>query len=505
MIIHGNEVKQKMLQGISIVADTVKPTLGPQAKTVILEGHPPVIINDGVTITKYISHEDPYVRMGIQLVQNLAAKAQDSSGDGTTTACILAQALCENIIKHDTDDVHSLRRSLEDARNIVLNGISDQAIQVDDESIEQVATIAANNDPTMGELIAEVLGVVGRDGVVTVEEGHSLETVYEIKEGLEIDEGYFSHLMGEEGSGIAELQNPLVLCTNRTLTYFKELYPVLELAASKGRPLLIFCKNIQGTALSNILMNIMQGRIECCVVKAPNFGDAQLDELTDITSLLGGKVFTDESDDDISTATLKELGGCEKAIITGHTTTLIGGEEDASEKIAELRTRFDELEGNYERARIKKRLSRLQGGVAVIRVGAGSSIEMRETKERLDDALNATKAALQEGIVLGGGKTLFALKQNLSDELIGHKIVKEALEAPLVALLSNGNKALTFDMRSHLENEASGYDAVTGEMCDLTEKGIFDPAKVTRSSFSAAMSIASLFLSTEVAVLRPEE
>ena len=503
MIIKGTEVKERLLQGINLVADTVKPTLGPQARTVILQGNPPVIINDGVTITKYISHADPYVQMGIQLVQNLASKAQDNTGDGTTTACILAQALCQGLADSNVIDVHSMKKELESGRNAVLNYIGEMTQEVNDNDILDIATIAANNDKELGELITEVLDIVGRDGVITVEEGNALETTFEVKEGLEIDEGYFSHLMAGD-TGIAELKNPLVLATNHTLTNFHDMMPVLEMASAKGRPLLILCKNIQGTALSNTLMNIIQGRISCCIVKSPNFGDAQLDELDDITSLLGGRTITDENEDEINMVKFDELGQCEKVIITKNTTTFIGGKGNVKDKVSKLKKMFEETDTNFDKARLKKRISRLSGGVAAIRVGAGSSIEMRETKERLDDALNATKAALQEGIVLGGGKTLYEARNVLHEEVLGENIIKDALLAPLTALLANNNHTLTFELSNSIKAENIGYNALTGEVCNLKVAGIIDPSKVTRSSFSVAMSIAMLFLTTDVAVMLPE-
>ena len=510
MIIKGKEVKEKILQGIDLVADTVKPTLGPQAKTVILQGNPPVIINDGVTITKYISHEDPYVHMGVQLVQNLAGKAQDNTGDGTTTACILAQALCQNINNSVYKDLAILKKELEDARNIILNYLDDQSEDVDDESIVNVATIAANNDGDMGELIADVLQAIGRDGIITVEEGHSLETTHEIKDGFEIEEGYYSHLMANDEGGKCILKNPLVVCTNHNIKQFQTIYPLLELSHANNRPLVIVCRDIQGSALSNLLMNIMQKTVECCVVKAPNFGDAQLDELDDITSLLGGKVFTDENNDDLTTALIENLGTCEKVIATKHGTTFVGSGDNSKgveEKINRLKENIEEADSNYDKARLKKRLAKLSGGVAVIRVGAGSSIEMRETKERLDDALNATKAALQEGIVVGGGLALMNARGELNNEVscIGHSIVFDALSAPIGCLIENsGLEKPTAKIYRKLVG-VNGFNALTGVMTNLKRDGVMDPTLVVKSSFAVAMSIAMLFLSTDVAVLLPEE
>ena len=510
MIITGKEVKEKILQGINLVADTVKPTLGPQAKTVILQGNPPVIINDGVTITKYISHEDPYVQMGVQLVQNLAGKAQDNTGDGTTTACILAQALCQKIADSDIADLAVLRKELEDAKNIILENITSASEEVDDKSIVNVATIAANNDGELGSLIAEVLQTIGRDGIISVEEGHSLKTTYEIKDGFEIEEGYFSHLMANDDGGKCILKNPLVVCTNHNIKQFQTIYPLLELSHANNRPLVIVCKDIQGSALSNLLMNIMQKTIECCVVKAPNFGDAQLDELDDITSLLGGKVFTDENNDDLSTALIENLGTREKFIATKFSATFIGGGENngiVEDKIERLKENLKDAESNYDEARLKKRLAKLNGGVAVIRVGAGSSIEMRETKERLDDALNATRAALQEGIVVGGGMGLLNARNELDYEVsnVGHSIVFESLSAPIECLIENSGLDKTSKKMFKKLTGVYGFNALTGTLSNLKRDGVMDPTLVVKSSFSVAMSIAMLFLSTDVAVLLPEE
>ena len=503
MIIKGKEVKEKMIQGINLVADTVKPTLGPQAKTVILQGNPPVIINDGVTITKYISHEDPYV----QLVQNLAGKAQDNTGDGTTTACILAQALCQKIVESEYLDLALLKKELEEARDIILKYLGDSSEEVDDESIINVATIAANNDGDMGELIADVLQTIGRDGIITVEEGPSLDTTYEIKDGFEIEEGYYSHLMANDEGGKCILKNPLIVCTNHNIKQFQTIHPLLELSHANNRPLVIVCRDIQGSALSNLLMNIMQKTIDCCVVKAPNFGDAQLDELNDITSLLGGKVFTDENHDDLSFALIEDLGTCDSVIVTKYNTTFIGsdGGNNVEEKIKRLKDNIEDAESNYDKARLKKRLAKLSGGVAVIRVGAGSSIEMRETKERLDDALNATKAALQEGIVVGGGLSLMNARSRLDRSLKGHSIVYDALSAPIGCLIENsGLEKPTVKTYKKLVG-VNGFNALTGMMTNLKRDGVMDPTLVVKSSFAVAMSIAMLFLSTDVAVLLPEE
>ena len=476
MIIHGKEVKEKLLQGINLVADTVLPTLGPQAKTVILQGNPPIIINDGVTITKYVSHEDPYVQMGIQMVQNLASKAQDSSGDGTTTACIIA------------------------AQGIILESLEKSACDIGDADIVSVATIAANNDEELGNLIHLALEEVGRDGIITVEEANSHKTNLVVRKGLEINEGYLSHLMANGEDGKVQFNNPLIFTSNLALKNFSEILPMLEYSATQKRPLVLFVKGMDGSALNNIIMNVLQKTIEVAVVTAPNFGDAQLDELGDIVSIVGGRLYTDESKDDPELMTSSEYGECDKIIITKETTTIIGG-KSADDRINTLKSVFETLDDEFDKKRVKKRISRLSGGIATIQIGASSSIEMREKKERLDDALNATKAALAEGIVVGGGLGLLNARNNLSIEKTGHSIVYNALSEPALALLVNGGKS---GLAYNMEDPHYGYNALTEKYQDLFEAGVIDPVKVTKSSFNAAISIASLFLTTEVAVLLEE-
>jgi len=507
MILNGEEVKQKLLQGINLVADTVKPTLGPQAKTVILQGNPPIVINDGVTITKYISHDDPYVQMGVQLVQNLASKAQEGSGDGTTTACILAQAFCNELMSNEeqmtTHDFNLLMDSLREQTINFLDGIS---MTVDDSDILNVATIAANNDASLGYLIQEAFNTVGRDGVITVEESNDYQTQLILREGMEIQEGYLSHLMCNTESGKVEFNNPVVFMSNMGLRHFKDIMPLLEYSASQSRPLLIMCKGMDGSALNNLIMNLINKTVECAVVMAPNFGDAQIDELSDIQSLIGGKVFVEESKDDSKLFTETDLGTCSKVIITKETTTFIGGEGKTEDRIKALKEQALDLKG-HDLARIKSRVARLKGGIATIKVGASSSIEMREKKERLDDALHATKAALEEGIVVGGGVPFIRLAYAIeAPEWFRKSVVK-----PYRVLMDNANyteqtRVVGFEIEKTIDgtNPNWGFNAVSCQHEDLFKAGVFDPVKVSKNSFLAALSIAQLFYSTDVAVLVEE-
>ncbi len=506
------EVKRKLLEGINLVANTVKPTLGPQAKTVILQGNPPIIINDGVTITKYISHEDPYIQMGVQLVQNLASKAQDNSGDGTTTACILAQAFCNNLVEFGEDkSIHDFNVLVSELRDKMINHLDEHVIEVDNDDILNVATIAANNDRHLGSLIKGAIDEVGRDGIITVEESNNYNTEIEIRKGMEINEGYLSHLMCNTENGRVEFDNPLVFMSNVSIRKFSDIMPLLEFSSANNRPLVIFCKGFDGSAMNNLVMNLLQKTIQCAVVLSPNFGDEQINELGDMACALGGRVFVEESKDDPKVFTLLDLGTCKKVSITKESTTFIGTNEEKQHevlsRIETLKKQAKDVKG-HESSRIKSRIAKLSGGVATIRIGASSSIEMRETKERLDDALHATKAALEEGIVVGGG-TLYA---SLSKDETLPKWFRSSLIRPMLTLVENsGDIKFIGEVGSvsSLENiinvsSGMGYNALTNKIENLEEAGVFDPYKVVKNSFLAALSIASLFYSTDVAVLLPE-
>jgi chaperonin GroEL len=500
MIIQGNEVKEKLLEGINLVANTVKPTLGPQAKTVILQGNPPIIVNDGVTITRYISHDNPYVQMGVQMVQNLASKAQEGSGDGTTTACILAQAFCNNMSLSENVSIHKFNNDMEFLKDEMIMFLDELSTIIEDTEILNVATIAANNDSNLGHLIQEALIKVGRDGIVTVEESNDYQTQLILREGMEIPEGYLSHLMCNTDSGKVEFNNPLVFMSNIPFRNFKDIIPLLEYSSSQSQPLVIICKGMESSAMNNLVMNLINKTVECAVILAPNFGDAQIDELGDIQSMLGGTVFNNESKDDSKIFVAGDLGTCSKVIITKEKTTFVGGEGNTTDKITSLRETVKDMKG-HEANRIKARIARLKGGVATIRVGASSSIEMRERKERLDDALNATKAALEEGIVVGGGNAYLRFAK-LHEGKIPDWFSK-SLFSPTETLLENSGSILKVSMSWDIEGNM-GYNALTNEYENLEEAGVFDPVKVTKNSFLAAMSIASLFYSTDVAVLVEE-
>tara|TARA_R110002020_G_scaffold20957_5_gene70900 strand:- start:2319 stop:3830 length:1512 start_codon:yes stop_codon:yes gene_type:complete len=503
LILHGEEARKKILEGINLVANTVKPTLGPQARTAILQGNPPVVINDGVTISKYVSSTDPYVQMGVQLVQNLASKAQSKAGDGTTTACVLAQALCNNMSEEALQNITRTRGLLTASRDSILNNLDKLSKPVEDEDIGKIATIASNNDETLGKIIAEVFEAVGRNGVISVEESHGLHTEYEIREGLELDKGFLTHLFANQDNGDCLLEKPLVFVTNKVIRKFQDILPACEYAAKEGRPLFLICRDLQNLALQNVLANVIQGRLNIGVIQAPNYGDSQLDELKDITAVIGGRVYSDEADDDLRIVNEESFGSCDRVVIDQLKTTIVGGEGgNVEERIETLRTLYELGSNDWVKESISNRISKLKGGVAVIKVGAGSAVEMRETKERLDDALNATKAALDGGYIVGGGLSIIKATKDLSDP----NWIKATMFAPLKTLLENSSVDVdeVFGDMIHEIQQDIGFNAQNGKKENLLDAGIIDPTNVTKSSLSAAFSIALMFLTTEVAVLIEE-
>ena len=494
MILYGKEARDKLMEGINLVAKTVKPTLGPQARTVVLQNNPPIIINDGVTIAKHIHSDDPFIEMGVKLIQEVASQAQDTAGDGTTTASILAESLCReglNLVEEGQNPV-TLKRIFDEEITLICNQLQEMSLPVTDKNIEKVATIAANNDEELGNLIKEVLEKVGKDGVITVEPANSIETSYDIIEGLELDRGMISNLMvNNEEKGDCVLNNPLVLMTNSEIKNFQDILPILEIAVANKKPLLIMCGVMEGNAITNLLVNIVNKSIECVVIKAPNFGDESIQEMTDISSLIGGTVFDETIDDDFTNATFDDLGQCNKVIVNKIKTTIMAEGNKPTERIEMLRSQLNNAPNSWVKDRIQTRIGKLAGGVAVIKVGGATEIEMKERTERLDDALNATKAAIQDGIVVGGGLALYNARS-----ILPNGIIKKTLAYPIKQIADNAGHILIEDNL----NYNIGYNALTGEYEDLYDAGILDPVKVTLSSLRAAGSIAGLVLTTEALV-----
>jgi len=499
MILHGNEAREKLLEGIDLVANTVAPTLGPQARTVVLQNEPPIIINDGVTIAKHIHSDDQFAEIGVNLIQEVASQAQDTAGDGTTTASILAQKLCRVGLElvNNGDNPVALKKKFDKDIESVANVLKEYAQPVTNDNIREVATIAANNDEELGNLISDVLDEVGNDGVITVESANSIETSYNIIEGMEISRGYISHLMAnDEESGTCVLHNPLILMTETEIKNFQDILPALEIAVSNKRPILIMCDSMEGSALVNILMNISNRSIEACVIKSPNFGDERIEELMDITSVVGGNIINTGLDGDLSKVTFDDLGQCEKIIIDKMKTTIIGGVLDPADRISTIKSQIDNAPNDWVGDKLWARLGKLANGVAVIKVGGATEIEMKERTERLDDALNATRAAIQEGIVVGGGLALWNART-----VLGEGVVYDALSEPIMQIAKNSGHVLD---ESRL-NLTEGYNAMNGEYEDLVTAGVLDPVKVTLSSLRAAGSIAGLVLTTEALVGRHED
>ena len=513
--------RQALLRGINKVADTVKITLGPQGRNVILDkSSNPTITNDGVNIEKEIELKDKFENMGAKLVKEVASKTQDSAGDGTTTATLLIQAIVTEGFKNITSGSNAIeiKKGIEKSVAEVVRYIKEKSVNVDDkEKISQVATISANNDEEIGRLIAEAMEKVGKDGIITVEEAKSIETSLEVVEGMQFERGFISPYMATDHEKMTcELENPYVLITDKKIENMKQLVPALEKVANEGRSLLIIAEDVEGEAVTTIVLNLLRGTLKVCAVKAPGFGDDQKENLEDIASLTGGKVVSEQKAMKIDDFEENWLGSARKIIINEEKTIIVEGKGDKNniesrKKI--LHNKIQNTDSDYKKEELKKRLAKLGGGVAVIKVGAITETEMKEKTMRIDDALNATKAAVEEGVVLGGGLTLFNAIKILEklklkgDEEIGLKIIKRALEEPLRQIAENSGKegAEVLSKLSIEKNENIGYNAAKDVFEDLFNAGIIDPVKVVRLALQNAASIASLLLTTNAIVAEFED
>ena len=509
-ILYDEEARDKLMQGINLVANTIKCTLGPQARTVVIKQNgKPVVINDGVTIAKAIKSNDEFVQMGVELMQEVAWQAQENSGDGTTTATIMAQQLCHYGLASvkQGDNPVELKKMLDDDVRLILEKLDEMSTQIQDrEQLESVATIAANNDSKLGELIADIVEEVGRDGIISIEDGQSLDTTFDIIEGMELDSGYMSHLMVNNEQGThCEFDNCLVLMSNETINNFQELLPALEISMSEKKPLLIMCKELEGTAFPNLLANVHNKILNACAIKTPDFGDEQIEILKDVQSMIGGTVFNADLGEKISDVKLEDLGVVDKVKVGQLSSTMIHNStieqsDNITARAQELLNQMDAQTNDWFKEKLHKRIGRLTGGVALIKVGGSTETEIRETKERLDDALNATRAALQEGIVVGGGLALWNCANNdFSKGLCA--ILRSALKAPIRQLAENSGHDLSYSQLS----ERDGYDAKNDCYADMWDAGILDPVKITKSALVTAASIAGLVLTTEVLVGSNEE
>ncbi len=515
-LLYDEEARRATLRGIDKLSKAVKATLGPKGRNVVLDKKwgAPTITKDGVTVAKEIELEDPFENMGAQMVKEVASKTSDVAGDGTTTATVLAEAIYREGHKNVTAGANpmALKRGIEKAVEAVVAELKKLSIATKGKKeISQVATISANNDATIGNLIAEAMEKVGKDGVITVEEAKVMETNLEVVEGMQFDRGYLSpYFVTDPERMECVLENPYLLIHEKKISNMRELLPVLEQIAKLGRPLVIIAEDVEGEALATLVVNKLRGTLSASAVKAPGFGDRRKDMLKDIAVLTRGEVIAEELGIKLENIRLEDLGRAKKVVIDKENTTIIegAGESKAIEgRIKQIRTQIEETTSDYDREKLQERLAKLAGGVAVIKVGAATEVEMKERKARVEDALNATRAAVEEGIVAGGGvaylrarKALDALKLQ-GDEKVGVDIIRRALEEPIRQIAENAGAEGSIVVQKVLEKSgAYGFNAETEQYEDLIEAGIIDPTKVTRIALQNASSIAGLMVTTEALV-----
>lgn len=521
-IVFQEEARKSLLKGIDAVADAVKVTLGPKGRNVILEKKfgAPQIVNDGVTIAKEIELKDGLENAGAQLLKEVSSKTNDVAGDGTTTASVLAQAIVKEGLKNLTAGANPMcmKRGIDKAVGLSIEKIKDmsKAVQTKEETA-QVATISAGNNPEIGELIAEAMDKVGHDGVITVEESKSFGTNLKVVEGMQFDKGYISPYFVTDAERMeAVLEDAYVLCVNKKINLIADLVPVLEQVARDGRSLLLIAEDIEGEALATLVVNTMRKVLRAVAVKAPGFGDRRKEMLQDIAILTGGEMFTEELGIKLENVTTQMMGLAKRVVVTKDETTIVVGNETKAaveERVRLIRKQIEASDSEYDKEKLQERVAKLSGGVAVIEVGAATEVELKERKLRIEDALNATRAANEEGIVPGGGVALVRVQQELEnklssvafqtdDEKIGFKILLSALDVPLKLIANNaGAKSDVVIDKVKAEKGSFGYDALRNEFTDMIKAGIVDPAKVTRSALENAASVASMLLTTEAAVV----
>ncbi|MEW5949251.1 MAG: chaperonin GroEL [Thermodesulfobacteriota bacterium] len=516
------KAREAMLKGVSTLANAVKVTLGPKGRNVVIEKSfgSPLITKDGVTVAKEIELADKFENMGAQMVKEVASKTSDVAGDGTTTATILAQSIYAEGSKLVAagNNPMAIKRGIDKAVEAVVDELKKISKPTKDQKeIAQVGTISANNDSTIGNIIAEAMEKVGKEGVITVEEAKSMETTLDVVEGMQFDRGYVSpYFVTDPEKMEAALSDPYILLNEKKISNMKDLLPILEQIAKMGRPLMIIAEDVEGEALATLVVNKLRGTLQCAAVKAPGFGDRRKAMLEDIAILTGGQVISEDLGIKLENITLKDLGTAKRITIDKDNTTIVdgGGERSALEgRVKQIRTQIEETTSDYDREKLQERLAKLIGGVAVINVGAATETEMKEKKARVEDALNATRAAVEEGIVPGGGVALVRCIPALDklklhgDEQIGVNLIKRALEEPVRQIANNaGNEGSVIVEHVKKEKNAVGFNAETGEFEDLIKAGVIDPTKVTRFALQNAASVAGLLLTTEAMVAeKPEE
>ena len=513
----GDSARKKMLVGVNVLADAVKATLGPKGRNVVLDKSfgAPTITKDGVSVAKEIELKDKFENMGAQLVKDVASKANDAAGDGTTTATVLAQAIVNEGLKAVAAGMNpmDLKRGIDKATVAIVAQLKELAKPcADTKAIAQVGTISANSDESIGQIIAEAMEKVGKEGVITVEEGSGLENELSVVEGMQFDRGYLSpYFVNKPDTMAAELDSPLLLLVDKKISNIREMLPVLEAVAKAGRPLLIVAEDVEGEALATLVVNNMRGIVKVAAVKAPGFGDRRKAMLQDIAILTGGTVISEEVGLSLEGATLEHLGNAKRVVINKENTTIIDGagvQADIEARVLQIRKQIEETTSDYDREKLQERLAKLAGGVAVIKVGAATEVEMKEKKARVEDALHATRAAVEEGVVPGGGVALVralqaieGLKGDNEEQNVGIALLRRAVESPLRQIVANAGDEPSVVVDKVKQGSGNyGFNAAIGVYGDMIEMGILDPAKVTRSALQAAASIGGLMITTEAMV-----
>ncbi|MCP5179349.1 MAG: chaperonin GroEL [Pseudomonadales bacterium] len=513
----GDDARSRMLEGVNILANAVKVTLGPKGRNVVLDKSfgAPTVTKDGVSVAKEIQLKDKFQNMGAQMVKEVASQTSDEAGDGTTTATVLAQAILQEGLKSVAAGMNpmDLKRGIDKAVVAAVEHIKGMAIPCEDsKSIAQVGTISANSDEAVGQIIAEAMDKVGKEGVITVEEGSGLENELDIVEGMQFDRGYLSpYFINSQETMSAELEDPYILLCDKKISNIRDMLPVLESVAKSGKPLMVIAEDIEGEALATLVVNNMRGIVKVSAAKAPGFGDRRKAMLQDIAILTGGTVISEEVGLTLEGATLEDLGTAKRVSSNKENTTIVdgnGAKADIEGRIKQIRQEIEDTSSDYDREKLQERLAKLAGGVAVIKVGAPTEVEMKEKKARVEDALHSTRAAVEEGVVPGGGVTLIRALEAVAkvrgdneDQNVGIAIATRAMSAPLRQIAANAGAegSVILDKVSHLKGN-QGYNAATGEFVDMIELGILDPAKVTRTALQAAASVAGLMITTEAMV-----
>ena len=513
----GNDARVKMLKGVNILADAVKVTLGPKGRNVVLDKSfgAPTITKDGVSVAREIELEDKFENMGAQMVKEVASKANDAAGDGTTTATVLAQAIVNEGLKAVAAGMNpmDLKRGIDKAVTAVVAELKSLSKPCEtSKEIEQVGTISANSDSIVGQLIAQAMEKVGKEGVITVEDGTGLEDELDVVEGMQFDRGYLSpYFINKPETATVELDNPFILLVDKKISNIRELLPVLEGVAKAGKPLLIIAEDVEGEALATLVVNTMRGIVKVAAVKAPGFGDRRKAMLQDIAILTAGTVISEEIGMELEKATLEDLGQAKRVVINKDNTTIIDGVGDEAQiqgRVAQIRQQIEESTSDYDKEKLQERVAKLAGGVAVIKVGAATEVEMKEKKARVEDALHATRAAVEEGVVAGGGVALIRAANKVADlrgdneeQNVGIKLALRAMEAPLRQIVTNAGEEASVVASAVKNGEGNfGYNAGTEQYGDMIAMGILDPTKVTRSALQFAASVAGLMITTECMV-----